>query len=89
MNVEWALTQQGAGRRPEGLALQAAALQEVRVGGARVPGEAAAPVQRAQVQEHGALVVAHKVRLTCRRPTPAVSARPRACACACVCARVH
>lgn len=59
-------TEHGAGSRFEGLTLQTLAVQEAAVGGAGVPGEVAGPVQSAQEQEHRALVVAHKVRLTCR-----------------------
>ena len=71
-------TQHGTGRRLEGLTLKTAALQVVAVGRAGVTGEAAGPVQRAQEQEHRALVVTDKIRFTCRR-------RRHCSECVCVC----
>ena len=73
-------TQHGTGRRLEGLTLKTAALQVVAVGRAGVTGEAAGPVQRAQEQEHRALVVTHEVRFTCRRRRHCSE-----CVCVCVC----
>lgn len=68
-------TEHRTGGRSEGFALQALSVQEAAVGGAGVASEVAGPVQGAQEQEHGALVVAHKVGFTCkrkRRVSPAV-----------------
>lgn len=73
------LTKHRAGSRFKGLTLQTPAAQEVAVGRAGVPREAAGAVQRAQEQEDGALMVTYEVRFTCRR-------KRRHCSeCVCVC----
>lgn len=72
VKVTGALTEHRAGGGLKGLALQAPPIQEVAVGRAGVTREAAGSVEGAQEQKHGALVVAHKVRLPCGRETPGV-----------------
>lgn len=66
----------------KGLTLQAPPLQEVGVGGAGVAGQAAGLVKGAQVEENGALVVAHEIGFTCSRESMGQMSE-------CVCLSVH